>query len=188
MRHRPLRPLTVVLFTLGLAGVACGGGDDDPLTQAELVREANIVCQDADSDVESAFAELPQTGEPSPEDIQAVIIKLLPLVEGVSDDLADLEPPADVKDRYDEAIGKLREGNTKVRDAGKSPEAASTIFASEDDPYDDANKIFDDLGMTDCGGGDAAEPAPTPTSTPESMPVPAPESTPVPTPEEGAGG
>lgn len=181
MRHRQLRPLRVVVpLILGLAGVACGGGDEVPLTQAELVREANIVCQDADSDVELAFGELPQTGEPSPEDIQAVITKLLPLVEGVSDDLAELEPPADLKDRYEAAIAKLREGNNKVREAGKSPEAASTIFASEDDPYDDANKIFDDLGMKDCGGGSGDEPAPTPT------PTPTPESTPAP--EEGAGG
>lgn len=141
-----------LVLWLGAVLGACGGDDGGGRLSAEaFAARANETCTELQDEVEATFADLPPDGEPAL--YQGVIKKLVPLVDGGADDLDELQPPADIEARFDEALAAMRAGNDKVREASQSPEAAAAIFATDRDPYDDANAIFDELGLTECGSG-----------------------------------
>lgn len=143
----------VLVLWAGAALGACGGDDDGGgrLSAEAFATRATETCTELQDDVEATFADLPPDGDPAL--YQGAIAELVPLVDGAADDLDDLQPPADVEGRFDEALAAMRAGNDKVREAGKTPAASAAIFASDRDPYDDANAIFDELGLTECGSG-----------------------------------
>jgi len=130
---------------------ACGDGGGERLTAEELRTRANAICADLQEDVQGAFADLQPDDEPTA--YQGAIAKLLVVVDDAAERLADLEPPAELEARYDEALAAFAQGEEAVREAGRTPEASATVFAGETDPFDEANAAFDGLGLTTCGTG-----------------------------------
>lgn len=153
----PRRVLGATVAAVALVLSACssngdGSGSDGSRLSAEEFRvKANDTCTELQDDVVGAFADLPPDGDPTL--YQGAIAKLVPLVDGAIASLSALKPPAELQARYDEALEAMRAGHEKVRTAGQSPEASATIFAGNTDPYDDANVIFDELGLRQCGSG-----------------------------------
>lgn len=142
----------VMMVAMGTA--ACGGGDGgDRLTAGELRTRANAVCTELQDDAQAAFADLLPDDEPTA--YQGAIKKLVRVVDQAIERLDDLNPPKNQETRYDEALSAYRAAQDKVREAGETPEASAVVFAGAKDPYDDANAIFNELGLTSCGGGSA---------------------------------
>lgn len=158
MTKRSRVGVVVLVLVMAAAGAACsddddGGGPGDRLTAEQFTAQATQICTGLQDDVQGTFAEL--SPESDPADYQGVIAELVPLVDGAIEDLDGLRPPAEVEGRFDEALAAMRAGNQAVRDAGATPEGSAAIFASEEDPYDSANAIFDELGLEECGSGGA---------------------------------
>ena len=140
----------VLAVTLPLSLGACSDDDGDRLTAEELRTEATGICAELAEDAGAAFADLQPDDEPTA--YQGAIEKLLPVVDGAIEDLDGLEPPADLEARYEEGLAALRSGRAAVAEAGKTPEGSASVFAGRTGPFDEANAVFSELGIS-CGGG-----------------------------------
>jgi len=105
----------------------CGGGEgEDPLTVAQLVRQANSICEKAS---ERQFVELGKaldrkTDEPSKSARQAELEEatvevVLPEAGTMIAELEELVPPPAAEGKYNSVIRKLKMGLKKAEDSPK---------------------------------------------------------------------
>ncbi|MCW2962261.1 MAG: hypothetical protein JWM25_1088 [Thermoleophilia bacterium] len=97
MRRRNSITFALLVVPAALLLAACGGGDE--LTKSEYEKEVrSVMVEVRDSDVFSG-------GQPKSSDLQ----KGSDVIETAASDLAEIEPPADVKELHGDLVAGIRE-------------------------------------------------------------------------------
>jgi hypothetical protein len=137
---------------MGLAAAGCGGGDDR-LTSEELVEQADATCADFDQRIE-------EVDEPeSPEDIERYVQEIRPIVEEGTDELAELQPPEELEDEYDQWIQETRSAidmfdELEEAAASGDEERIQEVLQSAGEGGEDADRLAQELGFQECGSDD----------------------------------
>jgi hypothetical protein len=144
--------LAFLTGAMGLAAAGCGGGDDR-LTREELVEEADATCADFDQQIEEI--EEPQ----SLDDVERYVQEVRPIVEDGTNELAELEPPEELEDEYEDWIAAMR---SSVDQFDELEEAAASgdeqriqeVFESAGQGGEEADQLAEEIGFQECGGDD----------------------------------
>lgn len=102
--------LLAVLATVVVAG--CGGGEDDTVTKAEFVREANAVCKEAEDAknrrLDSAFKLVSEKQGIDPNEEQKLLFDAaLPPLNQMVQELADLGAPEGEEEKVEAIVGSF---------------------------------------------------------------------------------
>ncbi|MGH2919986.1 MAG: hypothetical protein ACRDLS_15495 [Solirubrobacteraceae bacterium] len=121
--NRMMMLTVAVLATLGWTG--CGGEDKDAeeLSKRELVARANAICGSALTGIR-AIRQPAGSGEP--DDMAAYLDRSVPIVQRLTDRLADLRPAKDVKDEWDAFVDRTQDVNEQlkaIRERAAGPDA-----------------------------------------------------------------
>lgn len=144
--------LAFLTGAMGLAAAGCGEGEDR-LTREELIEQADATCADFD-------AQLEEIDEPTGlDDVERYVKEVRPVVEEGTNELAELEPPEELQDEYDDWIAAMR---SSVDQFDELEEAAASgdeqriqeVFESVGQGGDEADRLAEDIGFQECGGDD----------------------------------
>jgi hypothetical protein len=148
MRNRRLWGigLTAVLAA-ALPAAGCGSSEDDALTKAEFIQQADAICKKAHDKFEKQFNQA-FAGNPRPS--QAELNKfaestLVPGIQGEIDDVSALEPPSADEAEVNAIIDAVQGGVDRIKaDPGVlSPKV-------EFDPQKKGQQLAKEYGMKEC--------------------------------------
>lgn len=142
--------LAFLTGAMGLAAAGCGGSDDDRLTREELIEEADATCAEFDRRIEEV--EEPE----SLEDIERYVQEIRPIVEEGTDELAELEPPEELEDEYDDWIAATRSGIDRIDELEEAATSGDEQRVQEalqgaGEGGEEASRLAQELGFQDCG-------------------------------------
>ena len=146
---------TAVVALLGLA--ACGDSGGETLTKDEFVKRASAICERAEQRTDDIAEELPEpsgTGALTGEQLQDSVTKVAPIVDSTFSELAELEAPADLAERFDKLVADGKAASARLKEAAKSPSSLEAFLGENDDLFGDLDQGFDDLGLTQCGSNE----------------------------------
>lgn len=118
--------------------------------------KADAVCASSDKKLQAAFREeLPADGQATPKQMQAVLKRVVPIVEDTVAGLNKLEPPERLEGRFDAALDEAETAISSLRKGSRSARAAEAVFSAETDPFARTNEGLESVGVTACsqGGG-----------------------------------
>jgi hypothetical protein len=147
----PRAPAVALAVLVALAGAACsggGGGDDSapPLTKTEFIERGDQICRAFDRRVDEATASL--ADDATRDDVITLIReRLLPLLDAEVDELAELEPPAEDRDRVERFLDDFHAGVTAIR----RNTGAFVDARLQESALDRADEAMRDYGFTVCG-------------------------------------
>jgi hypothetical protein len=151
-----VRGALVSVLTLAALAAGCGGGGDgDPLSQAEFVAKADAICQKYE-------AKLDALGQPQNEgELAAFADKAIPIAKDGREELGDLTPPENQQETYDrwlEQGDRAIEVVEDLRDAAKDGDTAEIQrIAQEAEQADqESNRLAAQLGFKECGASPAS--------------------------------
>lgn len=153
LRRRPLAGLAAIGAVALIAG--CGGDSDSSLSAEDFRTQADAICADTDRQIDAL-------SEPSSADQVLTFLRAgLPIQQEQLDRLRELDPPDDLQDRYDEALGLLEQQTEAIDaaadriEAGEEPTAVLTeVNGDIEDLRGQAQSAARDLGLTVCGQED----------------------------------
>jgi hypothetical protein len=141
----------VLLSALVLFAGACGD-DGTRLSKAEFLKQGNATCKATNDKIDTASAKkFPnQDEQPDPAKFKTFATEtLIPDLRQEVDDLDDLKPPKDLQDDVDHLLSDVRDALDNVKEDVNEDTAA--FLNSESDPFADAKKKANDIGLTVCG-------------------------------------
>jgi hypothetical protein len=128
--RRSLASVALVLATLVAAG--CGGdGGNGELTAEEFRQQADAICAEFEGKLDAI--EQPS----SPDDLKRFVDEAVPIIEDGTQQLADLQPPAEFRDKWN----RVTEINSENLDTIKAVQAAL-----EDDDIEEAQRLIQEAG------------------------------------------
>lgn len=166
------RVLFLMVSAFALVFAACGGGSDDngggsgggdPLTEAELIEQADALCKTYDEgtdDIEApdipSSADLSDLDDDQVESVVTYFDEGIDLFETMYDGLADLTPPSDLEDDWKALLEELRDMR------GLFDDARDAVADQDDDEFERLNEELgevrgraddkaQDLGLEVCG-------------------------------------
>jgi hypothetical protein len=173
VRRRSLAGLVAIGATAFIAG--CGGGSDS-LSADDFRSQADAVCADSEREIDAL------TDPTSNDQVLAYLRAALPVQQAQLDRLRELDPPEELQDDFDSAVGLLEQQIDAADaaadriEAGEDPEAVLTEAGPNIESLgDQADERAQALGLTVCGQDDEDEG--TTATTPED-PATAPATTP----------
>jgi hypothetical protein len=134
---------------IGFAAAGCGGGGDR-LTREELIEEADATCAEFDQRVE-------EVDEPeSLDDIERYVQEIRPIVEEGTDELAELEPPEELQDEYDDWIAATRSGIDRFDEleeaaASGDEQRIQEVLQGAGEGGEEASRLAQEIGLQECG-------------------------------------
>lgn len=148
MRIRKLWGLGLVaVLAAALPAAGCGGGDDDELTKAEFITQADAICKKAHDEFEQAFNQaFAGNQQPSQAELNKFAEStLVPGVQGEIDDISELNPPSADEDQVNAIIDAVQGGVNKIKaDPGVlSPQVKF-------DPQKKGHQLAREYGMKEC--------------------------------------
>jgi hypothetical protein len=144
-----LMAMLVAATALALIAGGCGGGDEESLTRAEFIEQADAICTESSKQIEReyrAFAEggARKGGISKAEGQEVGQEILLPNVQSRVEELRELNPPEADEDQITAMLDALEAGVEEGRENPKS------LF-SGDYPLEEANKMAQEYGFKACG-------------------------------------
>lgn len=136
----------LMLTTIGLTLSACGG-DNDTLTKAKFINQADQICKRAHDALEKAFNQA-FAGKPQPS--QAELNKfareeLAPTVQGEIDDVRNLDPPSGDEGEIEAIADAAQSGVDKIK-ADPAVLSPQVKF----DPLGKNHRLARAYGMKEC--------------------------------------
>jgi hypothetical protein len=154
-----VRWIVSVLALCALAGTAACGGDDQALSTAEFVKQANAACVAGDDELEKAGQDLVKGGQPEPKQIADFFIdRAVPIARKKLDQIEELSPPADKRHAVKDMLAAGREAIDEVAD-GLKDDPVGYLSAKGPDPFDDFDEMARELGLDRCASQEV-EPLP----------------------------
>ncbi len=147
-------PGALAVASLATVGLVACGDDDDRLTEDAFLKQGNTICEAGNKRIDRLFEETFESEEDFEDQAKQAEVKqkLEADVQDQIEDVGALEPPeqlqSDVETFLDDAEATLKE----VR--AMSPQE---FFESEEDPFEDVNGQAEEIGLTECAGGDDEE-------------------------------
>ena len=164
MRTRAVVLALVAVAGLGLSSCsddddgATGSGDGSAkgLSAKELATRGDAVCTRFAGEVQKLASEFDQTIIFTPDQMQALYTKMVPLVDGAIAEFKSLDPPATLDEKYDAALAQMEVDRQKLVTASESQESAKKLYDDGVDPFQSTNEKLAAAGITACSGGSAA--------------------------------
>jgi vacuolar-type H+-ATPase subunit I/STV1 len=142
MRQRRGLVWTVSVLVLVLGGLSACGDDEDTLTREEFLEQGNEICREGTERTDAIGEDVDVNS--TDEEIEAAIDELADDAEGQMQDIRDLDEPDEMSDEVNAALDESEAAMQEVRDAG------ADILTAEKDPFEKANELLEDVGLTDC--------------------------------------
>ena len=150
----PNRLISIVFIVLGLAliGAGCGGddkGSSPSPTKAEFVRKGNAICTNGNKKIDAKGRKLfgGQQKKPSESQLKKFATDvLIPEVQKQVDQIRDLGAPKGDEKKVKAILDAAQQGIDKAK---KDPIAITQDNGA--DPFQKANKLARDYGLTVCG-------------------------------------
>jgi len=142
-----LKTITALFAVAVLVAVsACGGSDEEALTKAEFVKEANAICVSATKERTKILNELVKQVDPN-QNLQAqqeqALKMVLPTYEGAAEKIDELGAPEGDEQKVD-AIVVAMEGAADQARANPQTVVVSGI------PFKEANELAAKYGLDAC--------------------------------------
>ncbi|MGH3993052.1 MAG: hypothetical protein ACRDSN_11400 [Pseudonocardiaceae bacterium] len=159
------KTLLAVLLAAAIAAVAagCGGDDDDDetattattgasggaLTKDAFVTAADGVCAQGDKQIDQAAQqEFGGGGEPSTAEQERFFTDtVLPNIQNQIDGIRALAPPEGDEEQVTTILDAAQDA------IDESEQDPSVITGGGEDPFAEANRLAEEYGLKDCGGG-----------------------------------
>ena len=143
----------VALVVCALVLTACGPAE--PLTHAELVERADAICSHAFAQVREIGADLPEPDAASVGRWADALDRTTPILEGMVNDLRDLEPPPADREGFDALLAAYDlelKALEEVRTAAEAGDPDGMSEPSEDATFAwiDADHVASRLGLEGC--------------------------------------
>lgn len=137
-----------VLAVLAI-GVGCGGGDDDSLSKADFVKQADEICArketEKNKDLEAAFSQLGKEGKSGKKAEEELVTgTALPPISEMTEELKDLGAPSGEEDQVDAMIKALEEEIEKIEGD------PSSVISGSGGGFDKANRLAKEMGLKAC--------------------------------------
>lgn len=168
MRSPLLACLALVVCASALGAAGCGGGDGgggERLSKADFVSQANTICRDANKEAEGLKPDLPSDFDPTSESVTDdqldtfgdYIEEITGIFRDQVDELRGLKPPEDFQDDFDRALDLVDETLNESEAAADAAhdgdrETMNAKLEESERNSDEANRIANGYGLTDCGG------------------------------------
>ena len=165
MKNRLLIPFAI-LAALGAIAVAGCGGDDETtadvttgasgasgvtgaaLTEDEFLEQGNAICAAGSKELDAQAQEVFGGQQPSPAELEQFVGDILvPSIQGQIDGVRALVPPDDIAD---DVTAFLDEAESALGEIEDEPSLAAASNAES--PFAEANRMAEDLGLTECAG------------------------------------
>lgn len=146
-----MRILTVI-STIAAAGLLAACGGDDDVSDEDFVAQVTEACDATGEEVAALESEF--TGATSEEEITALIQdELVPVFDGLRDNLEAVDVPEDKQDDYDQLIDLAAEQSEIVsEDPTAILDATSEGAERSQEITEEANDLSESLGLpSDCG-------------------------------------
>ena len=132
------------LLATGLMVTGCGG-DDDELTKAEFVEQANAICKAGNKKIDAAAEEaLNPNKRPSNAQLEEFATEtVIPNIQGQVDDVRELEPPSEDQEQIDEFLESAQ------GEIDRLEENPSGLFTDESS-FVETNQLARAYGLDEC--------------------------------------
>ena len=141
--------VAALVGVLALLAAGCGGGGEEPLSEAEFQSQANAICAKYEK-------QLNALGTPSSTDeIPDLVQQALVILNKEIDEIAALNPPDELQSDFDKMIAASNKTKAAANDlsaAAKSGDQAAVQKALEDGnaASDEADQLATGLGLSGC--------------------------------------
>ena len=141
--------VAAVLGGLALLAAGCGGGGEEPLSQAEFQSQANAICAKYEKQLNALGA--PSSIDEIPDLVQQALV----ILNKEIDEIAALNPPDELQSDFDKLIAASNKTKAAANDlsaAAKSGDQAAVQQALEDGnaASDEADQLATGLGLGEC--------------------------------------
>jgi hypothetical protein len=143
--------VAALVGVLALLAAGCGGGGEEPLSKAEFQSQANAICAKYEK-------QLNALGTPSSiDEIPDLVQQALVILNKEIDEIAALNPPADLQTEFDaliEASNNTKAAADDLSQAAKDGNQAAVQKALDEGnaASDKADQIATELGLDSCKG------------------------------------
>jgi hypothetical protein len=137
----------VAVLAVVLPATGCGGSDDDGLTKAEFIQQADAICKKAHDQFEKDFNKA-FGGNPQPNQAELnkfALSTLVPGVQGEIDDVSALQPPSGDEAEVQAIIDAVQGGVDKIK-ADPGVLSPKVKF----DPQKKGHQLAKEYGMKEC--------------------------------------
>ncbi|HLM93076.1 MAG TPA: hypothetical protein VK273_04630 [Gaiellaceae bacterium] len=141
--------VAALVGVLALLAAGCGGGGEEPLSEAEFQSQANAICAKYQK-------QLNALGTPSSiDEIPDLVQQALVILNKEIDEIAALNPPDELQSDFDKMIAASNKTKAAANDlsaAAKSGDQAAVQKALEDGnaASDEADQLATGLGLSGC--------------------------------------
>ena len=166
MRQATLILGAVLVLLAAVVAAGCwgdGDGGGDRLTKSEFIAKADSICKEANEKIPTPPDEIrnidPTKLDATDEQLDAFgnyLDDIVGVFRDEVDELREVNPPADLEDKYDsvlatldEAVNELDEAAAAAKDADR--DKLKEKLAESDEHGDEADKLGKELGLTVCG-------------------------------------
>ena len=153
-----MRPRMILPVLAAAALVACGS---ETLSAEEFRQRADEICAEGERQIDEVGKEFtPRLESDDPAEQQAALEEFTTEAVGLSrdglNDLRVLAPPDELTSDVDAWLDAFETSVERLEQLD-GEELAELVTSDEEDPFADANRLADDLGLDECGDND--EPA-----------------------------
>jgi uncharacterized membrane protein YdbT with pleckstrin-like domain len=146
---RGIVALLVGVVVVLVAGAGCGGGDDDSLSTAEFVKQADAICTNREAEknknLEAAFQKANQEGAKGKEVEEKLVTETaLPPIREMTEELSDLGAPSGEEDQVESMIAAFEAEIEKIEG-----DPASALTGSGGS-FEKADQLAQGLGLKAC--------------------------------------
>ena len=139
----------LVLASVGAAAVAgCGGSGSDPLTKAQFMKQAEAICEKADTaqanELSVALKEDPKAPQTTKGKEELVLQVGLPPIQTEAEELGDLAPPSADEAEVEAIIEGFEEGVEKAEGDPLS------VTKPAGNPFTEVEKLAAKYGFKNC--------------------------------------
>lgn len=140
-----------VAVGIATAASAAVAGAGSTLSTKQYLKKGNGVCKAANKEINAAFEEVggfDENDQPSPEQVDEVTGRIVPIFRGALDDLEALKGPAALDKKVDALVDKYRD---VVDDVEADPQG---LFKEDaPDPFAKLDRKAKQLGLKVCAEG-----------------------------------
>jgi hypothetical protein len=144
MRSRLYGGLCFAVLAVVLVAAGCGGGDDDTLTKAQFIKQADAICKKGNKRIDAAAQDI-FTGQQQPSKAQLTTFAtdtLIPDVQRQVDEVRALNEPSEDEDQ----VNAFLDSAQSELDKGKE----NPLYMTSSKSFSETNQLGQQYGFKVC--------------------------------------